>query len=336
MTLRAWKPPVYGFLEPRVEFDRSGQGQPGAPGGMGHDRRVLLNRLTGAIVADERHHGLVGPGDSDHRVAAGAGVTIARTGRGDQDNRLTLGGHELTSPNPEQSHTGGDKIELADPRALDILTTEHWSLLSARALGYQEMFARTTIFIAILSGTVVARALLAQATQFSRETLWVGLLMIPVDLFLGIAPFARSLKITLEDARWVTGMSLLRRAYLQIAPDLEPFFLTAHAPDAGVRALRHGLPQHLANLRESLTTTSGTVATLNSVLAGTIGGDISALLGRSTGLSVLIGAVVSVVSGALHVTYAARFRQRHDPANTTVASASTTHPQRRGNAAESK
>jgi hypothetical protein len=28
----------------------------------------------------------------------------------------------------------------------------HWSLLSTRSLGYQEMFGRATIFIAILSG----------------------------------------------------------------------------------------------------------------------------------------------------------------------------------------
>jgi hypothetical protein len=55
---------------------------------------------------------------------------------------------------------------LDNPRALDILTTEHWSLLSTRTLGYQEIFGRTTIFIAILSGSVIAFALLAQATRF--------------------------------------------------------------------------------------------------------------------------------------------------------------------------
>jgi hypothetical protein len=177
------------------------------------------------------------------------------------------------------------------------------------------MFARTTIFIAILSGTVVALALLAQATQFSRETLWVALLMIPVDLFIGIATFVRSVRINLEDARCVAGMNLLRGAYLKIAPDLEPFFVSAHTTDNAVRALHHGSPQHVANLRESLTTTSGTVATLNSILAGAIAGDISSLLGTSTGLSVLVGAVVSMVSGALHARYAAGFRRRHSPAS---------------------
>ncbi len=219
----------------------------------------------------------------------------------------------MSTHSPEQSDPVGGKKGLSDPRAVDILTTEHWSLLSTRTLGYQEMFARTTIFVAILSGTLVALALLAQATKFTRETLWVALLLIPVDLFIGIATFVRSVRINLEDARWVTGMNLLRGAYLKIVPDLEHFFITAHTTDAGVESLRHGKPQRLANIAESLTTTSSTVATLNSVLAGAIAGDISALLGRSTLFSVLVGGVVSIVSGVLHVRYAASFRRRHSP-----------------------
>src|SRR6266540_900034 len=73
-------------------------------------------------------------------------------------------------PKPaEPANTDRRKTGLDDPRALDILTTEHWSLLSTRTLGYQEMFGRITIFVAILSGTVVALALLAQATHFRRR-----------------------------------------------------------------------------------------------------------------------------------------------------------------------
>ena len=45
---------------------------------------------------------------------------------------------------------------LDDPRALEILTTEHWGLLSTRTLGYTEMFARATIYVASLYATLVA------------------------------------------------------------------------------------------------------------------------------------------------------------------------------------
>ena len=113
---------------------------------------------------------------------------------------------------------GGGEAErpslgLQDPRAVDILTAEHWSLLSHRALGYQEIFGRTTVFVATLTGAVVALALLAQATRFGRETLSVALLLIAVVLFIGLTTFVRSVAINYEDARWITGMNLLRHAY---------------------------------------------------------------------------------------------------------------------------
>jgi hypothetical protein len=198
---------------------------------------------------------------------------------------------------------------IEDPRALEILTTEHWSLLSTRALGYQEMFGRTTIFVAVLSGTIVALALLAQATDFGREALAFAVLLIAVVFFIGLATFVRTVAINWEDARWVSGMNLLRQAYLEILPELERFFVADHAPDAGQRRLGYGSPPRMANMVTSLTTTSAVVAALNSVLAGALASGVAALFGGGVALDVVIGSVLSLVSGALHVYYAARFRQ---------------------------
>ena len=106
-------------------------------------------------------------------------------------------------------------------------------------------------------------------------------------------------------------MNLLRQAYLQIVPELEPFFVAGHQPDADRRSLGHGSPQSVANLVNSLTTTSGVVAALNSVLAGSLASAVAALFGGGQALDVSFGVVISLASGALHVRYAARFRQRH-------------------------
>jgi hypothetical protein len=206
-----------------------------------------------------------------------------------------------------------DKPGLDHPKAVDILTTEHWSLLSTRSLGYQEMFGRTTVFVAIVSGAVVALALLADATRFGRPTLWLALLLVSVALLVGIATFVRSLAINREDARCIMGMNLLRGAYLRIAPELEPFFITAHEPGPDRAALAHGSRQRLQNLTSSLTTTSAVVAALNSILAGSLASDVAALCRAATAVFVGVGAGVSVVSALLHVAYAARFRERHAP-----------------------
>jgi len=219
----------------------------------------------------------------------------------------------------------GRRRGLDDPRAVQILTVEHWSLLSSRTLGYQEMFGRTTIFVAVLSGTVVALALLAEATHFSGETLALALVLISVVLFIGLATFARSVAINREDARWITGMNLLRHAYLEIVPELEPFFVTGHTPDAGPQLLGYGSRQHFANIASSLTTTSSVVAALNSVLAGSLASGVGAIFAGGLTLDVAVGVAVSLVSAVLHVRYAARFRERRsDNANRRERRSSST------------
>ena len=154
---------------------------------------------------------------------------------------------------------------------------------------------------------------LAQATQFGRQTLSFAAVLFTVSLFIGIATFVRCVAINLEDMRWVVGMSLIRRAYLQIAPELEQFFLASHEPGVDLRTLGYGSPQRFGNLINSLTTTSSVVAALNSVLAGALACDAGALAGLALTLSLAIGAGVSLVAAALHIRYAARFRRQHEP-----------------------
>ena len=88
------------------------------------------------------------------------------------------------------------------PQSLQILSTEHWSLLAARSLVYTEAMSRTSIFVAALTGSVVALALVAQAVVY----------------FLGIATVARLGQVNWEDAIWVQGMNRIRHAYLDLAP----------------------------------------------------------------------------------------------------------------------
>jgi hypothetical protein len=228
--------------------------------------------------------------------------------------RATADSKGSASPDPAlPSGIGRDQTGLDDPRALQILTTEHFGLMSTRTLGYQEMFGRTTIFVSALSGTVITLALLAQATKFGPEILWYVLVLISILLFIGLGTFVRSVVINFEDARWVAGLSLLHQAYLEIVPGLEPFLVPARDPRTGRQPLGYGARQHLAEVAKSLTTTSSVVATLNSVLAGSLTSAAVALLGWVTVAAVAIGLGASLVSATLHVRYAARYRHDHLP-----------------------
>jgi hypothetical protein len=91
------------------------------------------------------------------------------------------------------------------PHALRILTAEHWSLLASRSMGYTEAMSRASIFVAALSGAVVALALVAQATDFGDGFVAFALVLLPIVYFLGLATVVRLVQINFEDARWVQG-----------------------------------------------------------------------------------------------------------------------------------
>ena len=77
--------------------------------------------------------------------------------------------------------------------------TEHWSLLAARSLGYTESMSRASIFIAALSGSVIALALVGQATDFGDGFVAFALVLLPVVCFLGASTFARLGQNNYED-----------------------------------------------------------------------------------------------------------------------------------------
>ena len=54
------------------------------------------------------------------------------------------------------------------PAALrvQILSTEHWSLLATRSQTWNESFARAQMFLSVLAASVIALALVAQASSF--------------------------------------------------------------------------------------------------------------------------------------------------------------------------
>jgi hypothetical protein len=59
---------------------------------------------------------------------------------------------------------------------------------------------------------------------------------------------------------------------------------------------------------------------LNSVLAGSLISDLGTLFGARLPVAAAVGGGVSLLSAALHVRYAARFRQSHVPLARTAPS----------------
>jgi hypothetical protein len=114
---------------------------------------------------------------------------------------------------------------------LQILATEHWSLLATRSLTYTEGLSRVTIFLAILSGAVIALALVAQADRFGSTFIAIAIPLLSVVVFTGVSTISRLIALNRDDYRWVIGMNRLRNAYLALHPELEPHFVTSPYDD---------------------------------------------------------------------------------------------------------
>ncbi len=121
-----------------------------------------------------------------------------------------------------------------DPEAssrLQVLATEHWSLLATRSLTYTESLARVNIFLAVLSGAVIALALVAQVDRFGSAFTTIAIPVLSIVLFTGIATISRLMALNRDDYRWVVGMNRLRHAYLEMQPELAPNFMTSPYDD---------------------------------------------------------------------------------------------------------
>ncbi len=160
----------------------------------------------------------------------------------------------------------------ASARELQILTTEHWSLLSSRSLGYTESMSRASMFIAALTGSIVALALVAQATDFGEGFRAFGLVLLPVVFFLGVVTVLRLGQINYEDAIWVQGLNRLRHAYLERSPELAPYFVTSKHDDfPGILVSTLARPD-LNMPVQAFIALPGIVAVLDSVVAGAVTG----------------------------------------------------------------
>jgi hypothetical protein len=156
------------------------------------------------MATDDLRNAPAGSGTPD-RAGAGAGAAATVTGRaGDQP----LG-----------------------PHAAQILGTEQWSLLAARTLIWNEAMSRANVFLTVLSASIIALALLADANGFGGQTAALALVLLPVVFLLGLAAYARLVQINTEEFQLVLAMNRLRHAFLELEPGLERYLSTGHHDD---------------------------------------------------------------------------------------------------------
>lgn len=188
---------------------------------------------------------------------------------------------------------------LDDPRALQIMSTEHWSLLSSRSLAYNEAFTRGGMFLSFLSMSFVALALLAQGMSFGESFLVVAAIVLAFDLCIGLTTYGRILGANVDDLRAVHGMARIRNAYTRIAPPVAPLFTSPIHDDPRGIGLAYGdqATSFPGVFIYGLTTSGGMIALIVAMVGGVLAGVLALLFGFATGA----GAVWFGVGGAFVV-----------------------------------
>jgi hypothetical protein len=146
--------------------------------------------------------------------------------------------------------------------AVSFVTTEHFALQGARSQTVAEATGRASIFLASVSGGLVALGLMATAAHIGTAFYAVALTLLPTLAFVGLVTFHRVVQNRLEDLNYANRIAGLRAFYFELAPELDAYLLSV--PPEG-RLIIQGLPE---GFWQNFVTIAGMIAVITSVLVG--------------------------------------------------------------------
>jgi len=195
--------------------------------------------------------------------------------------------------------------------AVTFATTEHFNLQAARALTVSEANGRASIYLAALSGNLIALAFVGQMSRLGAAFYAFALILLPVLAFVGVVTFLRLVQSSIEDVAYANRIALLRSFYLRVSPELEPYLVAV----SGTRSAAPFDAEKLAPSAWQLTlTTAGMVAVVNSVVVAACAGLVLEVAGvHSLAIPVAVGAVIGAGAFSLQERHHRRTRDAYSP-----------------------
>lgn len=208
------------------------------------------------------------------------------------------------SPNEEPSTPTSDAMRI------QMLTTEHWSLLATRSMTWSEVMSRITIHLTVASASLVVLALVVQSSGFHAEFHVLSIGLATVVLILGTLTGARVLNASLEDRAIVIAMNRLRAAYVALDPSITQYLVTSWHDDVSGVMRTVTLGTRRSQLGQVLAGTNVFVTAVNTIVAGTLGALIAAAAGGKAVLVTAVGVVAGLAYLAVMLNLARRSFQK--------------------------
>jgi hypothetical protein len=178
------------------------------------------------------------------------------------------------------------------------VTTEHFVLQGARGATIAESTGRANMFLASVSGGLVALGLVATASSLGAAFYGFGLVLLPTLTFVGFITFERALQSSIEDTEHARRIALLRGYYFEHAPEITPYLLSVAPAE---RLLMQRVP---GDRWQGYRTVAGMVAVITAVLAGSTAALAAILIfDHSLAAAVISGALVAVPTMVALIRY---------------------------------
>jgi hypothetical protein len=177
---------------------------------------------------------------------------------------------------------------------LTALTTEHFTLQSARSQTASESASRASLFVLSVSSTLVALGFIGPTTKSGTTFDVFALTVLPTLYLLGIFTFIRVVECGAEDFRYGVAINRIRGYYKQIAGEqANLFLLSGHDDGRGVFENAAVPPEG----RTQVFSFATVVAIIDSVIGGsTIAIALGSSVGAPLGVAASIGGVAALLS----------------------------------------
>jgi hypothetical protein len=152
-----------------------------------------------------------------------------------------------------------------DQGLLQALTTEHFTLQTARSATIMETNGRSALFLSTVSSAVVALAFIGQVADDSQPFFLFALAVLPALFVLGLLTYLRLAQSASEDLLYSRAINRIRRFYLDLDPAAPSWFLLSGHDDI------HGVMANMGLVTSNwhlLSHTSTMVAVTTSMIGG--------------------------------------------------------------------
>ena len=185
---------------------------------------------------------------------------------------------------------------------LSAATTEHFVLQTARSATITESVGRATVFMSLLSASLVGLGFVSSSGQLVKPYLGA---VLPTLVITGLFTFARLVQTMVENTLNLKRIQRIRAYYHHEFAGEHEFFTDAVSAGDDKRAIAGAVASKPA-LFQLLLTTAAMVGAVNGLLIGLGATLVTGLLSGSLALAIVLGVVVALLAFAAQLAYIKR------------------------------